>query len=240
MDNKRKEILDKIAKLIALAEGTNNEAEATAARNRVTALLSAHNLELGMLRNDQKIVVKTIDLNRSKMDHLMSSLHSSIAEFSGCTLLNRRIRGVDKKAKCYYIVLGREVDIDATEYMLDVINRQTSELCATYKKTKPDRKRFNGYKAGLVAGVSIELERITKDVLKYQQQEGLVPVNEMKVRADEALEWFKKNNKVYSGQNYKGEMTPEGYEDGMSDAAKVQLRAPVTNQNSDIFAIEHR
>lgn len=151
-------ILDKIRKLMKLAENNINLNEASAAFSQAQSLLTRHRLTMAEVENTRDIIPEDERIVESgrplysgeRVIHWKSYLSDKIAKYNGCKMYVRTIyvckacesrfvpgnhiclkcqKYVGHKKQCNYLVVGRPGDIEIVEYMFVSISRQIEMLC---------------------------------------------------------------------------------------------------------------
>lgn len=238
MDEERKRLIDKISKLLTLSEDSAAfEGERETARRKCGELLAKYSLKLNELGNEKSIEIRKIETFRKRINHNEFSLYGAIGEFCGCLVTSPKSTD-NKESRQIYKLIGRHPDIESAVYLFEVINRQiqflTSEYKAQCKKYKKSCKSYN-YIQGLCCGVKDRMKEIFNEVLRYQQEEGLIPVNIFKQRRNEAEEWLKKNHKIIVVGS-KSVFNDSTY-DGIYDAKRIIIHAPVGKMINETQAI---
>ena len=126
---------DKLAKLLAKAEGTTNEHEAEAFMAKVNALLEQHQIGLHEIRAHGARVVDPMGRQRGE-NNIPSSLawyklvSYVVAEYYGAKILTYKY----KAGKVPYIIIGPESSRITTEMMLPFIISQVRQVARKYMR----------------------------------------------------------------------------------------------------------
>lgn len=199
LDNARVKLINKIVKLLALADGTNHSDEAESAKRKAAEMMAKFNIEMSDLIKKDGVFTKSerVQTTRS-VEPFDIHLVNAIAYFNGVCLLSGT-RTTEKGYKYCYTFVGREVDIEATEYMIDIVKQQrksaydiySKEYIARYGKARWDKDwtDWRQWMNGFTTGVRSKLTELTNMSHKKVQEWGLVPVNPR----DQALAWYDKN-----------------------------------------------
>lgn len=228
VNSERIKIIEKVANILAKADSTTFEAEAETARKLAAKLIANFEIkqsELGLNKSPLMIRVVQTDNNRRKnMKHAL--LYNIISKYCGVYMV---VIGTD------YTLVGREDDIDATIYMMNVIWSQVVDMTEKWyadmkRKYVVSAKHKNQYQHGLISGVQYNLDKINNGVYQYKQEAGLVPVNQNKEDYKNAERFFTDSNKVKK-QNV-GVTKGAGYEAGFKDSENISIRNRVAANNN--------
>jgi hypothetical protein len=221
----QKDLIDKIVKLLELANSTPYPEEAKSAKAKATKLMADWQIKEGDLYKDEEIIIHTIETNRQRPSSIKSWLLAVVCRHTGVSFF---IRQTYHKQ---YNIVGRKTDIEICIYLFECIDHQLETLARNYKKeNKATKSQLHQYKQGLILGVQEFFEVIAKDVIKYKEQEGLVPVNTNDSKRKEAEDFFKQNNRVNKARNRKITYSKHT-EKGVCDASDIKINAAVENQN---------
>ena len=216
MELDRQKLIDKVVKLLALADSTIHSEEAETARRLAVELMAKHNVSIASIKaeDDEDFIISQQLVGFDRKDTTKETLLCAIANFNGVGM----ITGVG-----YYKFIGKPSDIEAFRYMLAIILHQQSEAFKAWKKLNKGQKSAPWY-WGFALGVSsklLEMERMSNEKV---QTWGLVPVTPAK----SALDWYKMNNLTTSIQKVSKPMNQDGFRAGQS----VQLNKAVSQSNS--------
>jgi len=147
-------ILDKINKLLKLAESPNIE-EATAAYEKAHKLLKEHNLHIEDIKEKPDIISETVGEGRRETGW-KSILFTSIAESNYCSFITHKIHGCHYDSGYKYVIYGREENIASTKVMYEYLCEAVERLA---KEARSIDKRFNinSFKIGIVQNLSRRL-----------------------------------------------------------------------------------
>src|SRR5574343_474235 len=218
--------IEKIKKLLALAEGTSNLNEAAVAFEQAQRLLIKHKLSQAELDQDVK---ENINIHPTPLyvgERKVSwkrYLAYGIARFNSCTMYTGYLIK-DGKDLIGYMVVGRPGDIENAVYFYNSISVQIESLS---KKALADGlgtgKTFtNNFKlAATETGLS-RLDKTIKEVKQeYQGTQALVLVNNQLTEVDSLV---KQNIKLTYKKNYiTSRMDEEGIRLGRLAGEKVSL-----------------
>lgn len=166
-------IADKIRKVLAKAEGTNNPQEAEIFMAKAEALLHEHNLS--MLDLNDLDTVDPVGLDRSVLKHRvndswMGSLAGAIARYYGC----RVVLAGDAKAKHtkHIHVAGRQSNRVTVELMLPWIRSQVMARGRQLYNENPGEYKSDRSAARMVANALTF--RVNKIVAEQKKEETTV------------------------------------------------------------------
>jgi len=224
----RKQIIDKVVKLMALSENNSNSAEAKAAKNMAAKLMAKHDIsvieakEKPQFGENQRMLARK---NHKKEDTI---LFNCIAEFNGVCLLTHK---GNKFFKASYIFVGRAQDIEGSDYMIDVVLQQREYAWKKYLKA--NKKRLEGttqgkerglWMYGFGFGVRAKLEELTRMKNQKVQEYGLVPVS----LKDQALAEYQKDHQIKDSKSKITRYNPAGFNSGKD----VHIHKGVSKQTS--------
>ncbi len=191
ISNERMKLIDKVIKLLALADGTNHTAEAESAKRMAAELMAKNNLELSDLV--QKEGTFTVDRRKHSQNspaRFETMLINVIAKFNNVCLITQD-NWRDKMTLSY---IGRSCDIEATLYMIDIVLRQRMVAWKKYRKEYETAygikltkgPTYTAWHNGFSVGVRSKLDELAAMSTSKIQEWGLVPVDGSK----QALAWY--------------------------------------------------
>lgn len=186
MDNR---ILDRVKKLLRLAEGTNNANEAAVAAAAAQKLIDEYNLGMVSLDDDdtsgeqtfaqrsadEKIAREEITLDGSKLPRWESALLSSLCRANHARLLYVNQSRYSKNHG--YCILGTEIDRSAAIYLFHYLRRQVEEVTKTATNERrevyvPGRTWANNFRLGMVDTIRDRLNESRKALTQGAQQQA--------------------------------------------------------------------
>lgn len=234
--NARMKLVDKICKLLALAEGTSHTPEAESARNMAAELMAKHNISAAdTVRKDNSFETISRQQSTKEIQKFDRVLINRIARFNGCKFLHN-MHG----PKAFVILIGTPSDIEATEYMIDIVKHQRKATYDSYAKSYIKRYDDAGYDGksrwerdetdwrqwmnGYSIGVSTKLNEMDAMVERKLQEWGLVPVD----CSAAALAWYEMN--VSKTRSSKGRMM-NGSHAGYNAGKDVSIHKGIATQS---------
>jgi len=226
----KEQVVEKVKKLMALAE-SDNEHEAALAAARVRTIMAKYHLSKVDIRtDDDKIVdMEEVDMKGRKQLRVWErGLFSIVSDECAVLLFDRRVNGRDA-----FFVGGRESDVEVFMYMLDYLwstcLRLTDKYIKSMKKvwyyrcaTQEEKLRV---RASYSYGLMVSIYRTFQEQKECEGEEGLVlvkPVDEVYEKLDErGIEVYEKKQ---SKPKY---IDPLSYDDGVRDGKEVQMRKGV-------------
>lgn len=223
----RQKLIDRITKLLALADSTNHTAEAESARRMAAELMAKHAISSTQVTGvDAEFTVHKEDSGRQTKATYETTLLQAIAAINGVAL----ITGVG-----YYKFIGRTADIEAFSYMRDIIYNQRNMAWRAYYPTRwgkhPGASELNKWKMGFAFGVANKIYDMIRACDDKQTEWGLVPVQQHV----QANNWYKENNKVSTTKGRNCTYNAAGYQSGQ----QVALNKGVAAQNGTRLGITH-
>ena len=205
IDNERMQILEMIIKLLAKAQSTEFGPEAEAFNNKAAELMAKHQIKMDEMSDLNKKFDVTERWHTSKeLETFDSILINALARFNGIAYMHSTLKGGKTKVKFWFV--GRTQDLEAMDYMLDIVKQQRKQAWKEYmaafravhgEKAEPCyidwRAWWNGYTIGVQNKLS-QLEAMRDSKL---QEWGLVPVS----TSEQAMSWYKEDNKVKTARS---------------------------------------
>lgn len=221
MDETRKKLIDRVMKLLALADGTNHKEESDSARKMAVELMAKHNIRLSEAgKNDREFVAIKEMFGSRQMNHT-TLLYNAVADFNGVLMLTGMSNRHSQK---HFKYIGTRSALEAFKYMLDVVLQQRDRNWETFASSHlRHTSTKQQWLLGFAIGVGSKCEEIKSASCQQVQEWGLVPVDE----ANQALAWYKKNNKVQNCKVGVNNYSPHGFSSGRS----VNLHKGVSAQD---------
>jgi hypothetical protein len=124
-------IVDKVRKLLAMAEGSSNPHEADAFSRKAAELIAAHRIDPARLRAavHDELAVRTVLLGRGAYVRARLALLQGIAEAHGC----RVVFAPDRAGTTAYVA-GFQSDLDTTELLYASLHAQAAARMAGVRR----------------------------------------------------------------------------------------------------------
>jgi hypothetical protein len=211
----RQALIDKVTKLLALADSSTHSEESNSARDMAAKLMAKHNIEVSEAApcNDYS------DVDGGEDNPARTKLLHAIAKFSG--IMMYRSSGTLR-------LVGSRADLEAYEYTAMIITRQRERACFTYLRnagaTKTNTKEFY---LGFALGVAKKLKDLKAAADNQVQEWGLVVIDPTEL----ALRWYTENvGRLSKGRaGTMGKFAAAGYDVGKN----VSLHKGVGEQSSN-------
>lgn len=220
----KKQIVDKIQKLLALAS-SSNENEAKTAASMAQSLLVKYNLTMTDVEEDpeQKYHSEFVDTGRQRFDPAWKFIQSLLRDFFFVEIVQtkKRVR-IDKDTVTYwdstkvvncYVMFGQPHNVEIAKYIRDFLMRSFAELFKDYRKrTGAELGSRNSFYMGLFSGLHEQLKTTRQ---KVENETGLVVVEDADLKdfIDKNLGKVKSSPSKYVVSNDSQAMA-EGYEAG--------------------------
>lgn len=195
----RKQILDKVIKLLALSENNTYTPEAKAAKEKAAELMAKYDISIMDCKESPVFATKEEFLNRKTAIKYDALLYTTVSVFNGVSYIQKQ-----SHFKGSNIFVGREVDLESNEYMIGIIIQQRTAKWKEFISDKPGISSTIRHKwmKGFCFGLSAKLRELTEIKKKKIQEYGLVPLD----LHEQALDDYKKQDssvKTSSGRTYK-------------------------------------
>lgn len=233
ISNERAKIIEKIVKLLALAEGTNHSEEAASARRMAEELMAKYDVSLEERLKEEEIEEFDLATGKVNLDKFYTFIFNDICKFNGVFLLHRKGFSIDRKSKvsAAYHLIGRPSDREAALYMMDLVWVQVKQMLAHFRTEFHQKNGFcplgayhTSYMTGIVRGFGRKLDALTASVNKKRGEWGLVPLSSAVVRLNDAETWYKQDNKVRNSKQSLNVSKRSAYDQGRADGSNIQLR----------------
>lgn len=222
-------IVEKIQKLLALAQ-SSNEHEARAAANKASALLIEYNLSMEQLKFDRTYEEKpATTLKRAERYHtyILNLLQDFF--FVQCFMRREHIGYTNRgrvKRECALMLVGTPSNVAVAGYIFDFLVRKFPELWEQFREeTGAPAERKKSYYAGLAVGLRKQLEATRTRV---QDEKGLVLVR------DADLDKYMEELKLGKGREGP-QLTLDAatYHAGVEQGKELTLQAALTSKSKD-------
>ena len=182
-------ILDRILKILALAEGSSFEGEAANARRMADELLAKYNLSLPAeekQRRDALVFEKYTPWGRKFLWERI--IAQAITSLCGCSFLYHG--DVDEKdGYIYFVFVGTVANVESCMYILGQVHLDRQRAWVRYK-AEGGKDTFGKFCFSFARGIETKVGTITTYL---QAQE-----------AARALSWYEETHKVISGDTIRG------------------------------------
>lgn len=212
IESERMKVIEKVIKLLTLANGTNHEAEAESAKRMAAELMAKHDVKIGECKKEE-YQINVMGLGRKNHESNEHRVMYIVASFNGCAMYRRN--GFKEAS---YVLVGRQADIEVTQYMYEILVRQlsndskrfSSETKAKYGECKA--ATWAHYRNGWVIGLRRKIDELTRMKENKIQEWGLVPVNASKA----AEAWYENDHKVTAARATNRNFLSQGIKDGQN------------------------
>lgn len=175
MEN-NKAIVEKIQKLLALANSAN-EHEAKLAASRAQELLVKYNLTEAIVEGHSDTYVREdFETGRQREDKTHNLVLMLLRDFFFVEVVKDRKRNPNGKSFVRYVLLGKTHNVEIAKYVKTFLEASFSNLWAQYRKehNAPPSSRMS-FMVGLYRGVA---EQLKASRTKVQTETGLVVVKD--------------------------------------------------------------
>lgn len=216
-------LIEKIQKLLALAESPN-ENEARAAAEKANALLIEHNLSMQEVENAQfNYTNDTLHEGKSMMTEF-KYIGSIIQKHFFCRVVVSRSR---RERKTTLLIAGEKTNVEVAKYIWAFLNRTYKDLWDKHKKaTGLGQSSRQAYFVGLSEGLS---EQLTVQRKKIEDDRALV------LKRNPELDKFmqKEFGRTGTYSTSSGRQDAEAQAAGREHGKAIQIRRGVTSTDGN-------
>jgi hypothetical protein len=204
----RKKLIDKIQKLMAMAEGTTFTEEAKAHRAKAEELMAKHAIELQEMRKKSEYITWDMDVEDPESYELYMA--NAVAKFNGLLCVHYTYVGRYKTIK----LCGTYSDITAFQYMHDSVERQLgTALCKEMESRRYMGTRDKAqFMLGFAIGLNNKVDALIRGRNNYAQANALMVIDEIQ----QARNFYQQTEgKLRNGNNKCGIYDPKGVKAGL-------------------------
>lgn len=224
-DEREQRLIDRITKLLALAESPNQH-EAEAAMVAAKRLLAANQLEDAFRQNQSDFSVRYLGKPNGRVfeaERLLAGILTG--HFFVEAIWISAYRAEDDKRGSMLEICGRETNVAIAEYVHGYLLGTAERLWLEHKdhlgiRSDRDRRTFM---AGVMSGFASKLT----NEKKRMSEEGLVWVKDGLVAS-----YFRQRHPHVRNVRYGGNPRPRSYFDGHAAGQKIHIRKPVAESAS--------
>jgi Protein of unknown function (DUF2786) len=208
----RKRVLDVVAKILVLADGTNYEAESETARTKAAELIARYDITADMMRDLEEFRCET-EFRIGDMPSYETSLLCTLGKFCGVLVLTTPRQHGGRNYEFY----GKPQDIEAFRYMREIVSAQRERAWMEYLALNPNATRKSvSWKNSFADGVQDKIDALigAAEVQQKALRQDLVLIS----REEQAkAHWECIFGKLRSGGfGYGGEDNAHGFAAGKS------------------------
>lgn len=228
----RQAILDKIAKLAAVADDQRGKPEGQTAERKVVELAHKYRVDLSEANKQEPFVQVSINTMLKRMPRNESVLYRAIGDYCGVLVLMGWAPAWPQAGEWYRAqkLYGYKSDIEDVRYLFNVISSQVKTQIAS-KMGGRSAKAKRSYEAGLICGINKRLSILLDGIVAYNGEKGLVPLSKPEEQISKIITVFRLDNIKDAGGGpsvFKSE-----FESGWSDSKNISIHravhAPVDN-----------
>jgi hypothetical protein len=224
------EIKKKIEKLLNLSM-SDNEHEAKLALDRALKLMNEHNITKDEVYK-QQMINKEIELPYKKIPDWVSKLYGHMAYVSGCYFVWVNGRTANAKGR----IVGRERDVENSEYLVSFLYREVVKRSEEYKKNSTHKgaylaKAVKSFKVGMIEQIAQRIYKQKNQFFTEVKSKDLVCMD-LKTRVDEAMEYLKSTTQRKVVMAKKKSYEQEAKRQGAAEADKIDINIAVSKQKN--------
>jgi hypothetical protein len=228
-------ILDRIRKLLAMAEDSSSPHEAAIAATRASKLMQKYNLDSAAVRlqrgvEDDDATTYQAERGYGRIPAWYSMLLIPLAELHDCHVRYRRRQGTGPNAiETVAEFLGVDSDPMVCSYVFDFLCQQMDLLSSRYKKENPDATRAdtNDYRIGAATGILVVIREMIREK-ELAEQQASSGTELMVVKRDLVQRKFNVKYPTRTRKVRHSHHREQGYQDGR----RVRIRQGVGSGNS--------
>lgn len=225
MNEVNAKIIDKIEKLLALAQ-SSNEHEARLAADKANELLTMYNLTLDQIRDADDNAYERDTLTENKIMQTQDKfICPLIQEYFFVNLVKHRARFGSTKV----YILGSPTNIRIARFVYDFLSRKFPELWDAYKfETGAKVGAKQSYYMGLHKGLA---EQFAATRTKCESSTGLTVIKDPKL--DEFMRDIFKNLSEAAGQSAPPIRDREAMNDGVAHGRELRINRGVESHTAE-------
>jgi Protein of unknown function (DUF2786) len=208
MSVEQKKVLDAVAKILALADSTNYEAEAATARAKAAELIARYDIAADSMKDLEKFKHET-EFRIGDVPSYEFSLLCTLGKFCGVLVMSSPRQHGGRN----YEFFGKPQDIEAFRYMRDIVVSQLDRAWMEYEVGHHHTRESVRWKNSFADGVEAKIHELLKDAERQQkvlrQDVVLIPREEQATK-----EWECLFGKLRSSRGYDGGDNAHGFEAG--------------------------
>ncbi|MBF0565960.1 MAG: DUF2786 domain-containing protein [Nitrospirae bacterium] len=194
MNTQHNAVIEKVRKLLALSE-SSNEHEAALAAEKARELLESYDLSLSDVESVPDAVMdKFYDLSRRSVPRWLYVLIDAVSEHFNCKAIYYRMDYENPTVRVRFI--GTETDIEITEYVFTYLRRTVDDMTA--RQSTPEghqgRRFKNSFRYGVAEGITLKLEQMRAAHERHMPENLKARAGELVVVKTAAVDDFIKNN----------------------------------------------
>jgi len=227
-----KDIIEKIQKLLALAN-SSNENEAKLAAAKAQELLIKYNLSMSQIETDEnRYEMELIATGKGRISSEYLYIQSLLCEFYFVRIVkSKRViyDGFWPKNEAVYLIFGAEHNIKIAKYVDEFLVQAFQRLFKQYRiKTNAPATSKHSFYLGLYHGLR---EQLLSTIKKVEQETGLVVVNDANLD-----EWIQEQMKIKQTKDHKVDNVDNaainsGYQEGKKLTISKGLDSGESKQN---------
>lgn len=137
---KQQDVIERVQKLLALANNNPNEHEAQAAAAKAMDLLSAYNLSMHQVGDKKTDQTRKDNKRKGGLYQWQRDLWGAVAKLNFCVYSS--IKGTAKGSTYEHRLVGSEVNVVSTEVMADYLQGAVERMGQTYAKEQGFKSVF--------------------------------------------------------------------------------------------------
>jgi hypothetical protein len=236
-DDKKKQMIDRVKKLLAMADRKDgNENEAAVASAQAAKLLSKYNLSLGDV-SVEEIIDAEFETTQKTPPQWVSVLAQATSKSFGCDMFLKS-KARDGKRVTVITFMGSEVDIQIVQYVTSYLRGVVNKMAVEYGKTlRPEQRRLGrkSYRLGLISTIEDKLNRLNKrqnEEMKDETNEaGLTGTEIVHIKKDMLEKHMDKKGFKKVRESSVG-IGLSHYGQGETDGKKVDIHSGISSEGN--------
>jgi hypothetical protein len=165
-------IIDRIKKLLELANNNPNEHEAQAAMAKATEMLEAYNLDMAVLGTSGKGAQRSDTKKNGGLYGWQRKLWKAVAEMNFCHYLS--VKGLAKGSTYEHRLIGSHANVVSTEMMAAYLQETVEKLAQQWAKSEGFKSVFVrdaiAYREGMAYRITERLQARRDQLVREEQQ----------------------------------------------------------------------
>lgn len=242
--NNKKQVIEKIRKILSMAERKEgNENEAAAAASQAKKLLDMYNLSITEISTEEITATAFQPVLAAKVPTWISQLVVTAARTLGCEMYIKLTLNEKGRRVGVMMLVGSEVDTQVCNYVCTYLINTVKRLSIEYSKSLPKEHRrlaANSYRIGAVSSLEIKLAEYSERI-KRDGQNDINPVTGMNGRelilikkdmVEKYMDAMRSGGNLRTTKASKITISRRSFDAGVAEGSRINIRTGITSQDN--------